>query len=70
MQNSLIRLSAMIAHQFGIERAPAQSIKMSADRVVCGNLELNAYFLETVKIIEHYYLYETDICLLGFTTFM
>lgn len=50
----------MIAHQFGTERAPAQSIKMSADRVVCGSPELSAYLPETLKIIEHYYLYETD----------
>lgn len=61
----------MIAHQFGIERAPSQSIKMSADRVVCGSPELNAYFSETVKIMEHYYLYEiNNIMVLGFTAFM
>lgn len=29
MQTSLIRLSAMIAHQFGVERAPTQLIEIS-----------------------------------------
>lgn len=41
MQNSFIRLSAMIAHHFGIERAPTQSIK-------CLVLELSMELLISV----------------------
>lgn len=44
MQSSLIRLSAMIAHQFGIERAPTQLTKISGGGMVCGIPSLKAYF--------------------------
>lgn len=44
MQTSLIRLSAMIAHQFGIKRAPTQLIKISGGETVCGIPNLKASF--------------------------
>lgn len=44
MQTSLIRLSAMIAHQFGIKRAPTQPIKLSGGGTICSIPSLKAYF--------------------------
>ena len=43
MQTSLIRLSAIIAHQFGIKRAPTQPIKISHGETVCGIPSLKTY---------------------------
>lgn len=44
MQTSLIRLSAMIAHQFGIKRAPTQPIKFSGSGTAYSIPSLKAYF--------------------------
>lgn len=44
MQTSLIRLSAMIAHQFGIERALTQLIKIFGSGIVFGIPNLKVYF--------------------------
>lgn len=44
MQTSLIRLSSMIAHQFGIERAATHLIKISGGGIVFGIPNLKAYF--------------------------
>lgn len=43
MQTSLVRLFAMIAHQFGIERALTQSVEMPGGRMVYGILNFEAY---------------------------
>lgn len=34
----------MIAHQFGIKRAPTQPVKISGGGTVCGIPSLKAYF--------------------------
>lgn len=43
MQTSLVRLFAMMAHQFGIERALTQSVEMPCGGMVYGIPNFEAY---------------------------